>query len=222
MDCNVVKDLIPLYIDGCCSEESGRIVKEHIESCDECKKLLEDMSAPSDMNPVSEAPAALRKINYWKASVLQSVLLFLSFAVITVGVALEAKLPSDGWINGMWAFNFVVPATGFMLSLANWYFVRLYKNRKIFSYCSILATLVITIGAYIWTCAHYKMNLFGLFGLFAGCNIKDFIGLFAGCNLIDSFYILLFLNIHGIALTILFCILSKLLSNRYAKMLGKE
>ena len=144
MNCDVIKDLIPLCIDGCCSEESEKIVKEHIESCDACRKLFEDMRtssdmirvpsdmilvsedmhAPSDTISVSEAPVVLSKINDWKASVLQSVLLFLMFALITAGVALEAETPV-GMTNGFWALNLVIPATGFMLSLANWYFVRL-------------------------------------------------------------------------------------------------
>lgn len=207
MNCDVVKDLIPLCIDGCCSEESEKIVKEHIESCDACRKLFEDMSASSEMIRVSpdmilvsedmnassdgisapEAPVMLRKINDWKASVLQSVLLFLLFAVITTGVALEAKTPS-GPMNGFWALALVIPATGFMLSLANWYFVRLYKSRKSFSNGSFLATLGITVCAYIWAGVHYD----------------------------------LFLNWIGFLLTVVFCVLSKALSNRYAKMLGKE
>lgn len=187
MNCDVVKDLIPLCIDGCCSEESEKIVKEHIESCGACRKLFEDMSAPSEMILVSKAPVVLSKINDWKASVLQSVLLFLLFAMITIGVALEAKTPA-GPMNGFWALNLVIPATGFMLSLANWYFVRLYKNRKSFSDCSFLATLGITICAYLWAWVHYNLFFSGI----------------------------------GILLAVVFCVLSKTLSNQYAKMLGKE
>lgn len=69
MNCNIVKDLIPLYIDGCCSEESEKIVKEHIRDCDDCKKLLEDMKSPSDIVTVSESPKTFSKLNDWKASV---------------------------------------------------------------------------------------------------------------------------------------------------------
>ena len=43
MDCNVIKDLIPLYIDGCCSPESADLVKTHIEKCEECRSLWETM-----------------------------------------------------------------------------------------------------------------------------------------------------------------------------------
>ena len=209
MNCNIVKDLIPLYIDGCCSEESEKIVKEHIRDCDDCKKLLEDMKSPSNIVTVSESPKTFSKLNDWKASVLQSVLLFLSFALITVGVALEARTPS-GIGNGFWALNLVIPATGFMLSLANWYFIRVYKSRKCFSNYSLIATLGITLSAYIWSGIHYEINLFDLF---AG---NDF------ANVLEMLHALLLLNGIGILLTVVFCILSKTLSNQYAKMLGKE
>lgn len=209
MNCNIVKDLIPLYIDGCCSEESGRIIEEHIKECDNCKKLIENMKAPDDIVLISEQPKSFSKLNDWKASVLQSVLLFVSFALITIGVALEARTPS-GIGNGFWALNLVIPATGFMLSLANWYFVRVYKNRKSFSNYSLIATLGVTLCAYIWSGFHYEMNLIDLF---AG---NDF------ANVLEILHALLLLNGIGILLTVVFCTLSKTLSNQYAKMLGKE
>lgn len=209
MDCNIVKDLIPLYIDGCCSKESAKAVDEHIRYCNNCKKLYEDMKSTPDIVTISEAPKILSKLNDWKASVLQSVLLFLSFALITVGVALEAKTPF-GLLNGFWALNLVIPTTGFMLSLANWYFVKSYKSRKRFSNCSLFATLSITLCAYIWSFFHYEINLFDIF---AG---NDF------ANALENLHALLLLNGIGILLTAVFCALSKLLSSQYAKMLGKE
>ena len=209
MNCNIIRDLIPLYIDGCCSEESAKIVKEHMQHCDTCKKLFEDMNTPTDMASASYAPKTFNKINNWKASVLQSVLLFLSFALITVGVALEARTPS-GLMNGFWAFNLVIPATGFMLSLANWYFIKVYKNRKIFSNCSLIVTVGITLCACTWTCHHYEINLLNLFAVHHFAEILEFL------------YAELLLNGIGVLLTVVFCIFSKVLSNQYAKMLGKE
>ena len=197
MTCDVIKDLIPLYIDECCSEESGRIVREHIEGCETCRKLLEDMKGLSDIESVLKAPIAFSKLNDWKASVLQSGLLFFSFALITIGVALEART-SAGLSNGFWACNLVIPATGFMLSLANWYFVRLYKNRQMFSNYSLVITLGITLCAYMWACVHYELDLFKLF---AESNFV--VGL-------DIMYSLLILNGFGILLTAVFCILSKI------------
>ena len=209
MDCNIIRDLIPLYIDGCCSEESANLVKEHIEGCDICKRLYEDMNMPTTVATAPQAPIKLNKLNDWKASVLQSVLLFLSFGLITIGVSLEARTGS-GLMNGFWALNLVIPATGFMLSLANWYFVRVYKNRKSFSSFSLIATLGITLCAYIWSGFHYELNLLEFF---SECNFVELLDVMQG---------ILFLNGLGIVLTIVFCVLSKTLSNQYAKMLGKE
>ena len=209
MDCNIIRDLIPLYIDGCCSAESANLVKEHIENCNTCKMLYEDMNMPTTVATAPQAPIKLNKLNDWKASVLQSVLLFLSFGLITIGVALEARTGS-GLMNGFWALNLVIPATGFMLSLANWYFVRVYKNRKSFSSFSLIATLGITLCAYIWSGFHYELNLLELF---SECNFVELLDVMQG---------ILFLNGLGIVLTIVFCVLSKTLSNQYAKMLGKE
>ena len=192
MNCDVVKDLIQLYIDGCCSEESKIIVEEHIKSCNACKKLLEDMMSSADIVTVSQAPKHFQKINDWKASVLQSILLFLSFALITIGVTLEAKTPA-GIGNGFWAINLIVPATGFLLSLTNWYFIRVYTTKVCFSTYSLIATLILTVCAYVWSVAHYEMAL---------------------ADLVNGIY--------GILLTIVFCTLSKGLSNQYAKLLGKE
>lgn len=203
MNCNIVKDLIPLYIDGCCSEESKKAVEDHIGDCADCRNLIEDMRSPSGIVAAPESPKTFRKLNDWKASVLQSVLLFLSFALITVGVALEARTPS-GIGNGFWALNLVIPAAGFMLSLANWYYIRVYKNRKSFSNCSLIATLVITAVAYVWSGFHYEIQLAELL---------------AGAEGLQAF---LLLNGMGILLSAVFCTLSKILSNQYAKMLGKE
>ncbi len=209
MKCSIIKDLIPLYIDGCCSEESRIIVEEHIKDCDACRIVLEDMDAPSDAVVVSSPQKAFRKLDAWKASIMQSVLLFVSFGVITIGVALEAQSPS-GLMNGFWAWNLVIPATGFMLSLANWYFISVYKNRKLFSNCSFVTTLVITLGAYIWSCFHYNLNFFELF---KGSSFAE---------ALEVLHTLCVLNGIGLFLMVIFCALSKLLSNQYAKMLGKE
>lgn len=206
MNCNIIKDLIPLYIDGCCSGESEKAVEAHVRECRECRQLLEEMKIPSDMVAVSEAPKTFSKLNDWKASVLQSVLLFLSFALIAIAVALEAATPA-GPKNGFWAVNLIIPATGFMLSLANWYFIRIYKSRKHFSNYSLVATFVITFCAYLWSVFHYKANLSNLFNGNGFTENIDSLFRFSGI---------------GILLTAVFSALSKILSVQYARMLGKE
>ena len=196
--CGVVEDLLPLYIDECCSEESRAIVESHIKECEACKAVFESMSSVSvDKEQEFNVPQKLSKINDWKASVLQSVLLFVSFAVLAVSITMEAYTPY-GITNGLWAFAAIVPTAGFMLSLSNWYFVRVYKSRQAFSNCSALLTLIISACSYVWAVIHYNSTFFSLSG-----SLFKFLAI-------------------GVAVTAVFCMVSKVASNIYAKLLGKE
>ena len=41
MQCEIVRDLIPLMEDDVCSEQSKKAVLEHVEECEECRRLYE-------------------------------------------------------------------------------------------------------------------------------------------------------------------------------------
>ena len=43
--CNVIEDLLPLYADGICSEDTKTIIEHHIAVCPECREKLEAMTA---------------------------------------------------------------------------------------------------------------------------------------------------------------------------------
>ena len=40
--CDVIRDLLPLYIDNCCSQASRTLVEEHLAVCPDCKQEWED------------------------------------------------------------------------------------------------------------------------------------------------------------------------------------
>ena len=46
MNCKIVQDLLPLYHDGVCSEESRAAVEAHLAGCESCRRTLTDMNAP--------------------------------------------------------------------------------------------------------------------------------------------------------------------------------
>lgn len=193
MNCNVIKDLLPLYIDKCCSEESEALVRTHLEGCALCRSDYEKMKKSFRAQPVQQPTVNLRPIRPLTASVLQSVMLFLSFAVLAVGVFLEGNTPS-GETNGLWAVALIVPASGYLLSMANWYFIRSYKTRKRFSTGSFLVNLLLTAAGYGWVFLHYEEGI-------TLCSSQVLVGL---------------------VLSIAFCVLSKVLSNQYARLLGRE
>lgn len=43
ISCNIIGDLLPLYVDGAVSEDTKKLVEEHLAECEECKKAAEDM-----------------------------------------------------------------------------------------------------------------------------------------------------------------------------------
>ena len=194
--CDIIRDLIPLYIDDCCSDDSKALVDAHLHACNDCRRLLEGMTSPTETVPVCEAPKTLQKLNDWKASILQSILLFASFLLCTIGVALEASTPS-GSANGAWACLLIIPSTALMLSLSNWYFLRFYRSAAQFSAGSLLATALLSLCGYLWAIFHYEL-------------------------LSGSQQPFLLRNSIGLLVTLVFCLLSKLLSMRYAAMLGKD
>lgn len=92
--CEVIRDLLPLYIDGICSEESRRIVMMHLEECPECRRIYEDMGQPIKeelTEPELDSKQTFSAINHkWKKKkiviacisvLLTSLLLFSGYMV---------------------------------------------------------------------------------------------------------------------------------------------
>lgn len=44
-DCNIIRDLLPLYADDVCSPESRELVEEHLLECNNCTRELENLRA---------------------------------------------------------------------------------------------------------------------------------------------------------------------------------
>lgn len=91
--CEIIKDLLPLYCDGVCSEESNVLVEEHLTECDKCREdvrlMKEKINAVSvfaaDGKAVKAARAA-RKKGKRKAFVCGCFVLLLLIAGIIAGV----------------------------------------------------------------------------------------------------------------------------------------
>lgn len=49
LKCDLVKDLLPLYVEDLCSDTSKKIVNDHIADCQSCNRLLTDLSNKNDV-----------------------------------------------------------------------------------------------------------------------------------------------------------------------------
>lgn len=68
MNCNIIKDLLPSYIDGICSEDTVKVVEDHVQHCEECRMCLDRMqqqTAYVQQQPkeVEKAITPFKKIN---------------------------------------------------------------------------------------------------------------------------------------------------------------
>ena len=78
MNCNVARDLLPLYFDGLCSTETVAQLEEHLEQCDKCRILKQELEtefvpefvseqAETEIVPFRKIKKAIRKKNRWIA-----------------------------------------------------------------------------------------------------------------------------------------------------------
>ena len=44
LKCAIVRDLLPLYVDGLTSVESSTAIEEHLKNCEDCRKVLNEMT----------------------------------------------------------------------------------------------------------------------------------------------------------------------------------
>lgn len=55
MDCDIIRDLLPLYAEHICSKKSEEEVEKHLETCWECRKAYENMTAAVEVQTESSA-----------------------------------------------------------------------------------------------------------------------------------------------------------------------
>lgn len=85
--CKIIEDLLPLYHDGVCSEESRQMVEEHLSQCEECRSLLSkidgELVSPAkdkDLKMLKDISKAVRKDR--KKSLLAGILITLAVVLL--------------------------------------------------------------------------------------------------------------------------------------------
>ena len=52
--CDIVRDLMPLYVDDVCSDDSRKLIEDHINHCSKCQNELAAMKDPIECPTLSE------------------------------------------------------------------------------------------------------------------------------------------------------------------------
>ncbi|ADL53074.1 zf-HC2 domain-containing protein [Clostridium cellulovorans] len=78
ISCEIIKDLLPLYYDGVCSNESKVVVEEHLAHCDVCKAEIQSMYDTLSIDDIEqnlkEAEAVKKLSKEWKRGMFKSLL----------------------------------------------------------------------------------------------------------------------------------------------------
>ena len=57
ISCDVIEDLLPLYVDDMVSEDSRQLVEEHLKECTTCQKMMEEMKKENSLGHGKEGLA---------------------------------------------------------------------------------------------------------------------------------------------------------------------
>jgi hypothetical protein len=96
--CDIINDLIPLYIDNICTEDSRKLIEEHMKCCDKCYQKMEDMKNPIEypqMLDAWESKEPFKKIK-------KKVRICLIMAVIITGCIVSSfmfAVQEVGWLH---------------------------------------------------------------------------------------------------------------------------
>lgn len=104
MNCHIIKDLLPLYCDKICGDETAKAVEEHLKGCLDCRALLDGMrreeAAPAPALPEAQAQAKVlqgvkRKFSLRRRRSLLVLALaaLIAMAVLTAASDVENPIP---------------------------------------------------------------------------------------------------------------------------------
>ena len=80
-NCDLIRDLLPLYAEHITSEATNALVEEHLAECEACRAELEQMEKPVTVQPEPQAEAPLKKI---KSGILKKRLCAVLIAAVVV------------------------------------------------------------------------------------------------------------------------------------------
>lgn len=103
--CNIVKDLLPLYVEDVTSQDSNKIIEEHLKECEECKKHYEELKDGSFIEELKEEQVNEENPKKTMKTIKKKIILGkLFFALISAIVVIITLFSTYSYMN-----NKIVP-----------------------------------------------------------------------------------------------------------------
>lgn len=115
IDCEIIRDLLPLYADGVCSDRSRTLVEEHLSGCTACRELYEKMTDKTGLAPTKpDGERVFRRLMLQLTAAAAALAAIICCAVINLAGALDGGRASAvsfaatiGYILFFGAFTFL-------------------------------------------------------------------------------------------------------------------
>ncbi len=165
-DCDVIRDLLPLYADKACSEKSRDVVEEHLQECPACRdtvSMLLETEIEDTLNSEKESVLryGVRQFRRRTAAVGSAVSGAVIIPIIIIMAANMVIGPSMSWVSVVLA-ALCVPASLILVPML------VQEDKAFWTFCAFAASLMLLLGV---ACLYSRGDWFGvaasgvLFGL---------------------------------------------------------
>lgn len=84
--CNIIKDLLPSYIEKLTNEETNKFIESHISECEECQELLENMRKEIEINAPKKEEKQFKYIKSYskRLKLFRNILIIIALVFILI------------------------------------------------------------------------------------------------------------------------------------------
>lgn len=143
-DCEIIRDLLPLYVDDICSDRSREMVDEHLQECPACEDLLRKLRTTEIENDLKEEKQGVisygikqfRKLSTAVGSTVSGALLIPILAVLVLNLVAGTSM---GWF-------FIVLAAMVVAASVIAVPILVPENKLFWTFCAFTASLILLLG----------------------------------------------------------------------------
>lgn len=156
-DCEVIRDLLPLYVDEICSDTSREMVTEHLEECGECREMLQKLRETEIENDLKNEKQdvieyGVRKFKQLSAKTGTTVSGLFMIPILAVLILNLIAGSGMGWFLIVLA-AMTVAASVTLVPI----FVR--ESKLFWTFCAFTVSVILLLGI---TCLVTRGNWFGI------------------------------------------------------------
>ena len=143
-DCEIIRDLLPLYVDDICSDKSRKMVDEHLQECPACGDLLQKLRRTEieanlkeeKQDVISYGIRQFKKLSAAVGSTVSGALLIPILAVLVLNLVAGSAM---GWF-------FIVLAAMVVAASVIVVPITVPENKLFWTFCAFTASLILLLG----------------------------------------------------------------------------